>query len=77
MNNYRIKKVTRGNGCVYYYPQKRFLGFWFNLKIDPLMSMSWANEIIIDDYNKALKDNVEFIEPTFEKEIPNPPPEKP
>jgi hypothetical protein len=65
MNNYRIKKVTRGNGCEYYYPQKRFICFWLNLKVDPLMNQSWANDVIIDDYNKSIKDIVEFIEPNF------------
>jgi hypothetical protein len=65
MNNYRIKKVTRGNGCEYYYPQKRFICFWLNLKVDPLMNQSWVNDVIIDDYNKSIKDIVEFIEPNF------------
>lgn len=82
MSNYRIKKVTKPNGISWYYPQKKFLWFW--IKLDFFVdggygygSERWAQTRIFEDYNKTLKDKVEYLTPdssnTFPKP-PNPPP---
>jgi hypothetical protein len=65
MNNYRIKKVTKGDGKVWYYPQKKVLWFfWVDIsKIRPFTHKRWANDIIIEDFQKSQKDKVEYLQP--------------
>ena len=73
--NYRIKKVTKPNGKVWYYPQKKFLWFWMNLDgyCGGCGSESWVQKIIFEDYNKTLKDKVEYLAPDKSKSVPKPP----
>lgn len=76
LRNYRIKKVTKGNGKVWYYPQKKVLWFWWNIGSDYYGGYSFyelANNRIIEDYESHLKYNVEFLEPTNSKYNPQPP----
>jgi hypothetical protein len=78
MNNYRIKKVTKGDGTVWYYPQKKVLWFWWNMVEypNPYGSVYWANAVIRSDFKDSPKDKVEYIEPTSQTvpPEPNPPP---
>jgi hypothetical protein len=79
MNNYRIKKVTKGDGKVWYHPQKKFLWFfWVDISnMDSFSNKHWANDIIIEDFQKSQKDKIEYIEPDTSQTVPsdpNPPP---
>lgn len=77
MNNYRIKKVTKGDGTVWYYPQKKVLWVWWNMvDYGPYGNESWANAVIRDDFKDSQKDKVEYLEPTSQTvpPEPNPPP---
>ena len=77
MKLYRIKKVTKGDGTVWYYPQKKVLWFWWNMvDYGPYGSECWANAVIRDDFKDSQKDKVEYIEPTSQTvpPEPNPPP---
>ena len=79
--NYRIKKVTKPDGKVWYYPQKKFLWFWMSLDDDGgYGSERWAQQVIFEYYNKTLKDKVEYLAPDISKTVtaePNPPPKNP
>lgn len=77
MENYRIKKVTEPNKSVWYYPQKKILGFlWWNIG-DTLYGayscFELANNRIIEDYESHLEDFVEYLSPTGYKTESNPP----
>lgn len=77
MKRYRLKKVTKGDGTVWYYPQKKVLWFWWNIVVSPLHepygSESWANEMIREDFEDSQKDKVEYIEPNLNSPEPKPP----
>lgn len=83
MRNYRIKKVMKPDGKVWYYPQKKFLWFWMNLDEDGggcYGSESWAQSRVFEHYHKTLEDKVEYLAPDISKTItaePNPPPKNP
>ena len=70
--NYRIKKITKGNGKVWYYPQKKILWFWWT--IDGYGCESWAQATVFEDYNKTLKDKIEYLAPDSSKSVLKPPP---
>lgn len=73
--NYRIKKITKGNGKVSYYPQKKFLWFWMTLDDGGGYGCeAWAQGRVFEDYNKTLKDKVEYLAPDSSKTVPKPPP---
>lgn len=76
---YRIKKVTKPDGKVWYYPQKKFLWFWNDMDNDGGYEIeSWAQQVIFEDYQKSQKDKVEFLPADSSKTVPpelNPPPE--
>jgi len=79
MRNYRIKKITKGDGNVRYYPQKKFLWFWVNLigSVGYYDIEQWAQETIFTDYINSQKDKVEYLAPDIfktPKSNPNPPP---
>lgn len=79
MNNYRIKKVTKGDGKVWYYPQKKVLWFfWVEIsRMGSFSTKNWANDIIIEDFQKSQKDKVEYLQPDASRTVPpnpNPPP---
>jgi hypothetical protein len=79
MNNYRIKKITKGDGTVWYHPQKKVLWFfWVDIsKIRLFTCKRWANDIIIEDFQKSQKDKVEYLHPDASRTVPsepNPPP---
>ena len=67
LKNYRIKKVTKGNGKSRYYPQKKILWFWMNIGFtegyEVYDNEYWAQVRIFEDYNNSQKDNVEYILP--------------
>lgn len=67
MERYRIKKVTKGDGTVWYYPQKKVLWFWWNMVEypNPYGSESWANAVIRDDFKYSQKDKVDYLEPNL------------
>lgn len=76
MNNYRLKKVTKGDGTVWYYPQKKVLWIWWNIVVsprEPYGSESWANAVIRNDFKDSQKDKVEYIEPDLNFPEPKPP----
>jgi hypothetical protein len=82
MRNYRIKKVIKPDGKVWYYPQKKFLWFWINLGKNGygFSCENWAQECVFADYNETLEDKVEYLAPDISKTItaePNPPPKNP
>jgi hypothetical protein len=79
MNNYRIKKTTKGDGAVWYQPQKKVLWFfWVEIsKMGSFSTKDWANAIIIEDFQKSQKDKVEYLEYDTSQTVPsepNPPP---
>jgi hypothetical protein len=78
MNNYRIKKVTKGDGKVWYHPQKKFLWFfWVDMTKEPYGNKCWANAVILNDFKDSQKDKIEYIEPDTFQTVPpepNPPP---
>ena len=75
MENYRIKKVTKGDGKVSYYPQKKFLWFWMNLDDGGAYGCeAWAQARVFEHFNKTLKDKVEYLAPDSSKTVPKPPP---
>jgi hypothetical protein len=79
MNNYRIKKITKGDGKVWYYPQKKVLWFfWVEISnVGSFSNKDWANHIIIEDFQKSQKDKVEYLRPDALRTVPpepNPPP---
>ncbi len=75
--NYRIKKITKGDGKIVYYAQKKKLGFWWvNLHQYAYENRSWANSWIIEDIQFWTDDIVEYLEPDLSKNTkpePNPP----
>ena len=77
IKNYRIKKITKGNGKVSYYPQKKIFGFlWWDIcGVDGWSSERWAQERVFEDYNNTLKDKVEYLAPD-ESKTHNPPPKE-
>jgi hypothetical protein len=82
MNNYRIKKITKGDGSVWYSPQKKVLWFfWVDIsKCGSFSSKYWANDSIIEDFQKSQKDKVEYLQPDASLAVPpepNPPPRVP
>jgi hypothetical protein len=79
MNNYRTKKITKGDETVWYQPQKKVLWFfWVDISnIGPFSSKHWANEIITEDFQKSQKDKIEYLEYDASLAVspdPNPPP---
>ena len=79
LSNYRIKKVTKPNGNVWYFPQRKILGiFWRSLSSGYGYSdFHWANNKIINDYESHLEDFVEYLTPDSSETVPstpNPPP---
>jgi hypothetical protein len=81
MNNYRIKKITKGDGTVWYQPQKKVLWFWKDLGLTGIFSVKeWANAAILEDFQKSQKDKVEYLEYDTSQTVPpepNPPPKVP
>lgn len=75
MDDYRIKKITLANGCVYYLPQKKIFWFWQNIGPE-YTDYSWAYEEIVQDYYRWGGKQVEYLEPTPPKKS-NLPPETP
>jgi hypothetical protein len=77
--NYLIKKVTKPDGKVSYYPQKKFLWFWNDMgDVGGYGIESWAQQVIFEDYQKSQKDKVEYLPADSSKTAPsepNPPPE--
>lgn len=74
LKNYRIKKVTKGNGEVWYYPQKKVLWFWVNMVgIDPYGCKNWANQVIRSDFKDSRKDIIEYLKPNLNSPEPKPP----
>lgn len=69
MDEYRIKKITTGDGTVWYYPQKKVLWFWWNIGVGygGYGCYEWANGRIIEDYQGRQKDKVEYLEPDYSK----------
>ena len=82
-NKYRIKKITKGGGKVLYYPQKKFLWFWWSIGVWVTLEYDnerWAQERVFEDYHKTLKNKVEYLAPDISKTITtehNPPPKNP
>jgi hypothetical protein len=75
--NYRIKKVTKPDGEVWYYPQKKFLWFWIDISGGLSVIECWAQRAIFADYHKTQKDKVEYLPADSSKTVrpkPNPPP---
>jgi hypothetical protein len=76
MNNYRLKKVTKGDGTIWYCPQKKVLWVWWNMvanNYEPYGNECWANAVIRDDFNDSQKDKVEYLEPNLNFPEPKPP----
>ena len=77
--NYRIKKVTKPDGEVWYYPQKKFLWFWISINnFGGYGIESWAQAAIFADYQETPKDKVEYLPADRSKTVRpehNPPPE--
>ena len=76
MKRYRLKKVITGDGTVWYYPQKKFLWFWWNIVAEPYVTEGWANAVIREDFKDfkdSQKDKVEYIEPDLNFPEPKPP----
>lgn len=66
LSNYRIKKVTKIDGDVSYYPQKKFLWlFWLPLHEFGCVytDFEYANNAIIQDYIKTREIEVEYMPP--------------
>jgi len=66
LSDYRIKKVTKVDGDVAYYPQKKFLWlFWMPLHEfgDNYSYFESANNAIIRDYIKTREIEVEYMPP--------------
>ena len=77
MRNYRIKKITKGDGNVRYYPEKKILWFWWNIGGVNYGCESWAQSRVLQDYYNSQKDKVEYLAPDIfktPKSNPNPPP---
>ena len=76
---YRIKKVTKPDGKVWYCPQKKFLWFWIDISGGLSVTEYWAQRAIFADYHsKPQKDKVEYLPADSSKTVPlepNPPPE--
>jgi hypothetical protein len=80
MERYRIKKITTGDGTVWYAPQTKILWFWIYMSRteEPYGSESWANAVIRSDFKDRQKDKVEYLQPDTSGIVPpnpNPPPE--
>ena len=79
--NYRIKKVTKPNGEIWYYPQTKFLWFWMNLDdFGGYSCETWAHTKVFEDYNNSQKDKVEYLAPDISKTVTaehNLPPQSP
>ena len=79
LERYRIKKVTKGDGTVWYCPQKKVLWVWWNMVEcpNPYGNKCWANAVIRSDFKDSQKDKVEYIKPDTSQTVPpepNPPP---
>ena len=78
--NYRIKKVTKPDGEVWYYPQKKFLWFWIDIceSVGDWYYTEWAAQtLIFADYHKTQKGKVEYLPADSSKTVRpehNPPP---
>lgn len=71
LSNYRIKKVTKIDGDVSYYPQKKFLWMlWLPLHEFGCVytDFEYANNAIIQDYIKTREIEVEYLEPKMEQQ---------
>ena len=78
LKNYRILKTTNGFGSTDYWPQRKFMGFfWWYMGGGPYTTYDWANLDILNDLYKRQKIEKEYLEPTLEKRKPNPPPTNP
>jgi hypothetical protein len=81
MDNYRIKKITNGDGTVWYQPQKKVLWFWKDLgQYGGVTTKGWADSIILDNFQKSQKDKIEYLEYDTPRTVPpepNPPPKVP
>ena len=79
MNDYRIKKITKGNE-VEFRAQRKFLWFWINI-MHYSTDDYWEAIFRIDrDIQKRAKYMIEYLDVTPEKlapRTPNPPPKNP
>lgn len=76
LKNYRIKKITKGNGEVWYEPQIRYSWFFWTSFADCYGNERWAQEVILEDYQKN-QQKVEYLPVDTSKiahQTPNPPP---
>ena len=73
LERYRIKKVTKGDGTIWYCPQKKVLWVWLNIVDGPYRDDGWANAVIRDDFNDSQKDKVDYLEPNLNFPEPKPP----
>ena len=79
MNDYRIKKITKGNE-VEFLPQRKFLWFWINITHDSTGDYDWAIFRIDRDIQERAKTMIEYLDVTPDKlapRTPNPPPKNP
>lgn len=79
MNDYRIKKITKGNE-VEFLPQRKFLWFWINITHYPIGDYVEAVFRIDRDIQERAKTMIEYLDVTPEKlapRTPNPPPKNP
>ena len=76
MNDYRIKKITKGNE-VEFRAQRKFLWFWINITHYSTEDYNWAIFCIKSNIQKRAKTMIEYLDMTPEKlapRTPNPPP---
>ena len=66
MNDYRIKKITKGNE-VEFLPQRKFLWFWINVTHYPTNDYDWAIHLINCDIQKRSKSMIEYLDVTPDK----------
>ena len=79
MNDYRIKKITKGNE-VEFLPQRKFLWFLINITHYPIGDYVEAVFRIDRDIQERAKTMIEYLDVTPEKlapRTPNPPPKNP
>jgi hypothetical protein len=80
LKNYRVKKVTKPDDKVWYYPQKKFLWFWIDIceSVGDWYYTEWAAQtLIFADYHETQKDKVEYLPADNSKTVRpehNPPP---
>ena len=77
MNDYRIKKITKGDK-VTFRPQRKYLWWWIDLYWETFYD--YAIHLINCDIQKRSKSMIEYLDVTPEKlepRTPNPPPKNP